>query len=89
MALSVAEKATIVNQHQQSANDVGSTPVQIALLTENIKKLTLHLRVHKKDVHSQRGLLAMVNKRRKLLTYLKHESFQDYRDLIAKLNLRH
>ena len=89
MALSVTEKSTIVGQHQLSSTDVGSTPVQVALLTENIKKLTVHLKEHKKDVHSQRGLLAMVNKRRKLLAYLKDKNFQAYRELIAKLGLRH
>ena len=89
MALSTIEKAEIIHQHQTSSNDVGSAEVQVALLTHNIKHLTQHLQTHKKDKHSQRGLLAMVNKRRKLLAFLKKNELKSYLALIAKLGLRH
>jgi small subunit ribosomal protein S15 len=88
MALTVEETAQIIQEHQHSANDVGSTEVQIALLTANILKLSEHFKIHKKDTHSRRGLLKMVNQRRKLLDYLKRKNITRYQDLIAKLGLR-
>ena len=68
--------------------DMGSTKVQIALLTERINHLTEHLRTHRKDFHSRRGLLQMASRRRKLLDYLKHHNLPKYNELLQKLNLR-
>ena len=81
-------KQEIINQYKREENDTGSPEVQIALLTERINELTEHLKVHKKDNHSRRGLLKMVGKRRNLLNYLARKDVQRYRDLIAKLGLR-
>jgi small subunit ribosomal protein S15 len=88
MALTVEETAQIIQEHQHSDKDVGSTEVQIALLTANILKLSEHFKSHKKDTHSRRGLIKMVNQRRKLLSYLKRKNITRYQDLIAKLGLR-
>ncbi|MDM8561026.1 30S ribosomal protein S15 [Candidatus Parabeggiatoa sp. HSG14] len=87
--LNVESKAQLVQKYQRSPNDTGSTEVQVALLTANIASLSEHFKVHKKDNHSRRGLLKMVNQRRKLLSYLKKEDMDRYRNLIAKLGLRH
>ncbi|MDM8569174.1 30S ribosomal protein S15 [Thiotrichales bacterium HSG1] len=87
--LTAATKSKIVQEHQRSANDTGSTEVQVALLTANIVSLVDHFKINKKDNHSRRGLIRMVNQRRKLLDYLKRESTSRYKDLIAKLGLRH
>lgn len=88
MALSVAEKANIVNEFQRSDSDTGSPEVQIALLTERIRGLTEHFKEHKHDHHSRQGLLRMVNRRRKLLDYLKSTDPERYRELISRLGLR-
>ena len=88
MALSSAEKSTIIQQFGRNENDTGSTEVQIALLTANIEKLSSHFQSHKKDNHSRRGLLRMVNQRRKLLDYLKTCDTDKYRDTIQRLGLR-
>ena len=88
MSLSAAKKATIVADYQLSANDTGSSEVQVALLTEQINHLTGHFKVHLKDHHSRRGLLRMVSQRRKLLDYLKTTDLQRYQALITRLNLR-
>jgi len=88
MALSSAEKAQLVSEFQRQANDTGTPEVQVALLTANIKKLTEHFKVNKKDRHSGRGLQLMVNKRRKLLKYLKANNLERYYDLIKRLSLR-
>lgn len=80
--------AEIVAEHQSHATDSGSTEVQIALLTERIKQLTDHLRAHRKDFHSQRGLLMLVGQRRRLLRYLNRRDTARYKALIAKLGLR-
>lgn len=88
MSLSAAEKADIIKTYQKSPNDTGTTEVQVALLTHNIVKLTEHFKIHKHDHHSRRGLLRLVEQRRKLLTYLKRTNFQGYRELIKKLGLR-
>jgi small subunit ribosomal protein S15 len=87
--LSTETKAQLVKEHQISPNDTGSTEVQVALLTRNIASLSGHFKVHKKDHHSRRGLIRMVNQRRKLLAYLKREDVGRYQNLIAKLGLRH
>lgn len=88
MALTVEETAQIIEEHKQSENDVGSTEVQVALLTANILKLSEHFKNHKKDKHSRRGLITMVNERRKLLAYAKRKNITRYQNLIAKLGLR-
>ena len=88
MSLSAAEKATIIKEYQSSPKDTGSTAVQIAVLTHNIVKLTEHFKVHKHDHHSRRGLLRLVNQRRKLLAYMKATEFDAYRQLLKKLGLR-
>jgi small subunit ribosomal protein S15 len=88
MALSVEEKLVIVNAHGQGEKDTGSPEVQVALLTANINKLQSHFGDHKQDHHSRRGLIRMVNQRRKLLDYLKRKDVNRYSQLIAKLGLR-
>ena len=81
-------KAEILSTYAREKNDTGSAEVQIALLTERINELTEHLKVHKKDNHSRRGLLIMVGKRKRLLKYLEAKDVGRYRDIIAKLNIR-
>lgn len=88
MALSAQEKDEIVKGHQTAANDTGSPEVQVALLTANINKLQGHFEAHKQDHHSRRGLIRMVNQRRKLLDYLKSKNRERYAALIQKLGLR-
>jgi len=88
MALSAAEKAAVVKEYQQAEGDTGSPEVQVALLTININKLQGHFAGHKHDHHSRRGLIRMVNQRRKLLDYLKSKSVERYVALIQKLGLR-
>ena len=88
MALSVEEKANILNEYQIKEGDTGSPEVQVALLTANINKLQGHFKEHGKDHHSRRGLIRMVNQRRKLLDYLKGKDVNRYADLIKRLGLR-
>ena len=88
MAMSKTRKAEIIKEFQKSKNDVGSTEVQIALLTEEINNLTEHFKTHIHDFHSKRGLQKMVGRRKKLLSYLKDTDVVAYRELIKKLNLR-
>ncbi|AEH48539.1 MULTISPECIES: 30S ribosomal protein S15 [Parageobacillus] len=88
MALSQERKREIIEQFKIHENDTGSPEVQIAILTEQINNLNEHLRVHKKDHHSRRGLLKMVGKRRNLLNYLRNKDITRYRELINKLGLR-
>ncbi len=88
MAITKERKEEIIKNFQKSKNDVGSSEVQIALLTEEINNLTEHLKVHIHDFHSKRGLQKMVGRRRKLLTYLKDNDVVAYREIIKKLNLR-
>jgi len=88
MALSAEEKAAIVKDNQQGEGDTGSPEVQVALLTANINKLQGHFSDHKQDHHSRRGLIRMVNQRRKLLDYLKKKDLTRYAELIKKLGLR-
>jgi len=88
MALSAEEKGQVVKQYQRGDADTGSTEVQVALLTANITHLTNHFSKHKADHHSRQGLLRMVNKRRKLLDYLKSKDSKRYQDLISSLGLR-
>jgi small subunit ribosomal protein S15 len=88
MALSNVEKAAVLKQYGQGAKDTGSPEVQVALLTANIEKLQSHFESHKQDHHSRRGLIRMVNQRRKLLDYLKSKNTVRYSQLIQKLGLR-
>lgn len=88
MSLSVETKAKIVNDFGRSANDTGSSEVQVALLTAQINHLQGHFAEHKKDHHSRRGLLRMVSQRRKLLDYLKRKNVVSYTKLIERLGLR-
>jgi small subunit ribosomal protein S15 len=83
-----AVKAEIKNEYKLHEQDTGSVEVQVALLSSRIKELTEHLKIHKKDHSSRRGLIMMVNKRRKLLTYLKKQDDARYKSLIAQLGLR-
>ena len=82
------EKKDIISKYQQSEKDTGSVQVQVALLTERINHLTEHLKDHKQDNHSRRGLLQMVGKRRGLLQYLKSRDIEAYRKLITDLDIR-
>jgi len=82
------KKVAIVEQFRLHEKDTGSSTVQVALLTERINQLTEHLKVHREDHHSQRGLLKLVGQRKRLLAYLKREDVARYRDLIDKLGLR-
>lgn len=88
MAITQERKAELINEFKTHENDTGSADVQIAILTEEINNLNNHLRTHKKDHHSRRGLYKMVGTRRRLLKYLRETNVQRYRDLIAKLGLR-
>ncbi len=81
-------KQEIINTYKRDENDTGSPEVQIALLTERINELTEHLKIHKKDNHSRRGLLKMIGKRRNLLNYLSKKDINRYRELIKSLDLR-
>ena len=88
MTLTSEIKKEVIDKHQLSKEDTGSTNVQVALLTKKIDSLSDHFKIHKKDNHSRRGLLMMVNKRRKLLDYLKSKNFSTYKQLISDLGLR-
>lgn len=88
MAMTQQRKQEIIQEHKTHESDTGSPEVQIAILTEDIVNLTEHLREHKKDHHSRRGLLKMVGQRRKLLAYLKNKDVKRYSALIEKLGLR-
>jgi small subunit ribosomal protein S15 len=81
-------KAEVLSEHALQEGDTGSPEVQIALLTERINHLTAHMKVHKKDFHTQRGLLMLVGRRRRLLDYVKKNDVERYRSIIAKLGLR-
>ena len=82
------QKDTIIKEHARSEGDTGSSEVQVALLTERINQLTGHMRVHKHDYHTERGLLKLVGRRRRHLAYLNNTDVQRYRDIISKLGLR-
>jgi small subunit ribosomal protein S15 len=88
VALDKEAKREIIEKFKIHDNDTGSPEVQIAILTERINQLTEHLKVHKKDHHSRRGLLKMVGKRRALLNYLKKKDLERYKNIIEKLELR-
>ena len=86
--MTTERKQQIINEYRRDEKDTGSSEVQIALLTERINELTEHLKVHKKDNHSRRGLLKMVGKRGNLLNYLAKKDEATYKELIQKLGLR-
>ncbi len=88
MGLSKSEKQQIIREYGRSPEDTGSPEVQIALLTTRINQLTEHLKAHKHDEHSRRGLLKMVGQRRRHLTYLSRKDPERYKDLIRRLGLR-
>lgn len=88
MAVSKERKAELIKEFGKDANDSGSAEVQVAILTEHIRELTEHVKVHKKDHHTRRGLLMLVGKRRRLLSYIKERDINNYRELIAKLGIR-
>ena len=87
MALDTTNKQDIIKKFAQGKGDTGSPEVQVALLTEKINKLTEHLKAHKKDNHSRRGLLGMVSKRRRLLYYLQRKDLPRYQGVVKKLGL--
>lgn len=88
MALSQDVKTSIIAEYARGEGDTGSPEVQVALLTQRIKDLTEHLKTHKKDHHTRRGLLKLVGQRRRMLNYLKKTDIERYRDVIAKLGIR-
>ncbi|WP_343345946.1 30S ribosomal protein S15 [Sphingomicrobium sp. XHP0239] len=88
MSITVERKAELAKEYGRGEGDTGSTEVQVAILTDRINTLTDHFKDHKKDNHSRRGLLMMVNKRRSLLDYLKRKDHDRYTDLIKSLGLR-
>ena len=88
MAISVANKKDLIEQYKLHDTDTGSPEVQIGLLTYRITYLTEHLKIHKKDHHSRRGLLMLVGKRRRLLSYVKNNDVQRYRTIIQTFGLR-
>jgi small subunit ribosomal protein S15 len=83
------KKQEVIAAYKTHESDTGSPEVQVAVLTERVRELTEHLKIHTKDFHSRRGLLRMVGRRRRLLRYLKEKDFNRYRDLIGRLGLRH
>ena len=88
MALVKEQKSQIIQDYRRADDDTGSPEVQIAVLSKRISDLTEHLKTHKKDHHSRRGLLQMVGRRRRLLDYLRNEDIGRYRELIGRLGLR-
>ncbi len=88
MALEKDAKSVIIEEYKTHDGDTGSPEVQVAILTTRIADLTEHLKIHKKDHHSRRGLLQMVGQRRRLLNYLKNKDIERYRTLISRLGLR-
>ncbi|MCX7796448.1 MAG: 30S ribosomal protein S15 [bacterium] len=88
MSLSKEEKMEVISKYQLHDRDTGSIEVQIALLSERINRLTEHLKIHKKDFHSRRGLLMMVGHRRRLLEYLRRKDLDKYQELVKELGLR-
>lgn len=88
MSKAVVRKAAVIKTHQRDAKDTGSPEVQIAILTDRIVELTEHMKIHKKDVSSRRGLLMMVSNRRTLLAYLKNKNAAKHAELIKQLGIR-
>ncbi|HIE20738.1 MAG TPA: 30S ribosomal protein S15 [Rhodospirillales bacterium] len=88
MSITAERKQELIKEFATKKDDTGSPEVQVAILSERISNLTEHLKTHKKDFHSRRGLLMMVGQRRRLLDYVKRKQVQRYEDLIKRLNLR-
>ena len=88
MAVSKERKAELIKQYGKDEHDSGSAAVQVAILTERIRQLTEHMKQHKKDFHTRRGLLMLVGKRRRLLSYIKKQDIEAYRTLIKSLGIR-
>ena len=88
MSITAERKTELIGEFAKSEGDTGSPEVQVAILSERIRNLTEHLKTHKKDFHSRRGLLMMIGQRRRLLDYLKRKEVKRYEDLIARLGLR-
>ena len=88
MTISKERKAELIKTYGKNEHDSGSAHVQVAILTDRIKELTEHMKSHKKDFHTRRGLLMLVGKRRRLLSYIKGNDINEYRELIAKLGIR-
>tara|TARA_A200000113_G_C8598185_1_gene268368 strand:+ start:49 stop:321 length:273 start_codon:yes stop_codon:yes gene_type:complete len=88
MSISKESKKKFIDEFSKNKNDTGSTSIQIAVITERIKNLTEHFKTHNKDNHSKRGLVALVNQRKKLLSYLSNKNNNEYLELIKKLNIR-
>lgn len=88
MSIDAQKKQEIIGKYHLHANDTGSADVQVAILTERIANITNHLKVFKKDYHCKRGLLKLVNRRRKLLLYIKNKDCEKYSSLIKKLGIR-
>ena len=88
MAVTKERKAELIRQYGKDERDSGSSAVQVAILTERIKGLTEHMKAHKKDYHTRRGLLTLVGQRRRLLSYIKKQDVEEYRALIRSLGIR-
>ncbi len=88
MSITSEKKTEIINDFATKSGDTGSPEVQVAILTERISNLTEHFKEHKKDVHSRRGLLMLVNKRRRMLNYLRKNDFERYEKVIKRLGIR-
>lgn len=88
LSINKSQTEEFIKEYGKSANDSGSAEVQVAILTERIRNLTEHLKVHKKDNHTRRGLMKLIGKRRGLLKYIKDRDINEYRDLIKKLGIR-
>lgn len=88
MSISVEQKKGVIEKFRQADSDTGSPEVQVAILSTRIKNLTEHLKIHKKDFHTRRGLLQMVGRRKSLLTYLKGKSVERYNKVVSDLGLR-
>lgn len=88
MSITAERKTEVIAEHAAKSGDTGSPEVQVAILTERINNLTDHMKTHKKDFHSRRGLISMVGKRRRLLDYVKRKDVERYQALITKLGIR-
>lgn len=88
MSITASRKTEVIKEYQTEKNDTGSPEVQVAILTERINALSEHMKAHHKDIHSRRGLLSMVARRRKLLDYLKGKNEARYQELIKRLGIR-
>ncbi|BCV18750.1 30S ribosomal protein S15 [Olsenella sp. KGMB02461] len=88
MTISKERKAELIREFGKNDQDSGSAPVQVAIMTDRIRELTEHMKSHKKDFHTRRGLLMLVGKRRRLLSYIKSNNIDEYRELIGRLGIR-